>query len=370
MGSGVTALLVVAGLWALGFVFLYRVPVCRRTPVASPAFTLSVIVPARDEEDNLPGLLGSLTGQNPPPDEIIVVDDASQDRTAAVAQAGGARVVKAPPLPVGWRGKTWACHQGAGQAIGSVLLFLDADTRIEPGALCAIRDTYARRPGVLSICPYHAVRKFHEQASAFFNLLMTAGTGAFTLFGARIQPHGLFGPFLMVDRLAYLKIGGHEAVKGRILENFFMAPLFARAGVPMQCYGGRGAVNVRMYPHSLGELAAGWSKAFVTGAAQTPRVLLLAICAWMAGSLVAVGLLILSLVNGENAALWLAVYGLYVVQIHSMLVRIGSFRWFVAPGYPVGILFYLLVFMRALVQGWMKKDVAWKGRRINLAEEG
>jgi 4,4'-diaponeurosporenoate glycosyltransferase len=125
-----------------------------------------------------------------------------------------------------------------------------------------------------------------------------------------------------------------------------------------------------MYPHSLGELAEGWSKAFVTGAAQTSRGLLLVICAWMAGSLVAVGLLILSLVSGENAALWLAVYGLYVVQIHSMLVRIGSFRWFVAPGYPVAILFYLLVFMRALVRGWMKKDVSWKGRRINLAEEG
>lgn len=365
-----TALLAVMGLWALGFVFLGRIPLCRRTPLAPTPFTLSVIVPARDEEENLPALLGSLTGQNPPPDEIIVVDDASQDRTAAVAQAGGARVVKAPPLPAGWRGKTWACHQGAHEARGAVLLFLDADTRIEPGALSAIRETYARRPGVLSIGPYHAVSKLHEQASAYFNLLMMAGTGAFTLLGGRLQPRGLFGPFLMVDRLAYFKIGGHEAVKGRILEHFFMAPLFARAGVPMQCCGGRGTVSMRMYPHSLGELEAGWSKAFAAGAAQTPRVLLLAVSAWLAGSLAAVGWLVGAVVRGGGSAPWLAVYGLYVLQIHSMLARIGSFRWFVAPGFPVPLLFYLVVFIRALVRGGMKKDVSWRGRRINPAGEG
>jgi 4,4'-diaponeurosporenoate glycosyltransferase len=365
-----TVWLAMAGLWALGFVFLWRIPVCRRSPGPTPGCSLSVIIPARDEEETLPALLASLREQDPSPDEIIVVDDASRDRTAAVAAAGGARVLASRPLPSGWRGKTWACHQGAGEAAGEVLIFMDADTRLEPGALRALRDTYARQPGVLSLGPYHRVCRFHEQFSAFFNLLMTAGTAAFTILGGRLRPRGLFGPFLMVDRRAYEAIGGHEAVRGRILEHFFMAPLFAQAGIPLRCYGGRGTVTMRMYPQGWGELKAGWSKAFATGAAQTPPGLLLLIMAWLAGSLLAAGGLAGAVMRGAPCGPWLAVYGVYAAQLYAMLIRIGSFRWFVALLYPVPLLFYMVVFMHSVIRAGLRKDVSWKGRHIDLTEEG
>jgi 4,4'-diaponeurosporenoate glycosyltransferase len=332
--------------------------------------TLSVIVPARDEEKNLPVLLGSLMAQEPPPDEVIVVDDASRDLTAGVARAAGARVLSSAPLPGGWRGKTWACHQGAREAKGDVLLFVDADVSFEPGALRAIRDTYARQPGVLSVGPYHRVPLFHEQFSAFFNLVMTAGTGAFTVLGRKRQPCGLFGPFLMVGRCAYQAIGGHEAVKGRILENFFMAPLFAQAGIPMRCYGGRGVVSMRMYPGGIRELAGGWGKAFATGAAQTPVSLLLAISAWITGGLTVVGLLVKSIASGVNPGPALGVYALYAAQIQAMLAGIGSFRWYVAPLFPIFLGFYLAVFFRSVVGVGLSKEVTWKGRRIDLTEGG
>jgi len=366
----VTALLVVMGLWGLGFLFLFRIPLCRRSLASGSRFTLSVIVPARNEEMNLPALLGSLVTQDEPPTEIIVVDDASWDGTAEVALAGGARVLSSAPLPAGWRGKTWACHQGASEAEGDVLLFVDADVRFEPGALRAIRDTYGRQPGVLSIGPYHRVPLVYEQLSAFFNLVMTAGTGAFTLLGEHIQPRGLFGPFLMVERQAYHSMGGHETVKGQILENYFMAPQFARVGVPMRCYGGGGVMTMRMYPGGLRELVAGWTKAFATGAAQTPVLLLLAISAWITGSLVIAGLLALAVAQGENPGLGLVVYALYAVQIFAMLRRIGSFRWYVAFGYPVPLVFYLAVFARSVASVVFAKEVSWKGRRIDLTKEG
>ncbi|MEI7880767.1 MAG: glycosyltransferase [bacterium] len=363
-----TVLLIVLGLWGLGFLFLFRIPPCRRSVESGAHFTLSIIVPARDEEKNLPALLGSLVAQGQPPDEIIVVDDASRDRTAGVARAGGARVLSSASLPPGWRGKTWACHQGAREAKGDVLLFVDADVRFEPGALRAIRDTYARQPGVLSVGPYHRVPLFYEQLSAFFNLVMTAGTGAFTVFGGHLQPRGLFGPFLMVGRPAYEAIGGHEAVKGRILENFFMAPLFAQAGVPLRCYGGRGVVTMRMYPGGIRELAGGWMKAFATGAAHTPVLLLLAISAWITGSLTIAGLLALAVAYGKNPCADLVIYALYAAQIYAMLVRIGSFRWFVAFGYPVFLVFYLAVFTRSVVSVGLSQEVSWKGRRIDLTK--
>ena len=123
-------------LWATGWIVLGRERRCGRgkTIPSVSGGQLSIIIPARNEETNLPKLLRSLTAQSPQPREIIVVDDASTDRTAEVAQQFGARVIRSLPLPNGWRGKTWACHQGAQVATGEMLLFLDADHALHTAA--------------------------------------------------------------------------------------------------------------------------------------------------------------------------------------------------------------------------------------------
>lgn len=98
---------------------------------------ISVIVPARNEERNLPALLYSLAAQPQPAAEVIVVDDQSRDQTAAIAAAAGAKVVASPGPPAGWTGKNHACHLGAEAAAQPWLLFLDADTCLVPGALAS-----------------------------------------------------------------------------------------------------------------------------------------------------------------------------------------------------------------------------------------
>jgi 4,4'-diaponeurosporenoate glycosyltransferase len=125
-----------------------------------------------------------------------------------------------------------------------------------------------------------------------------------------------------------------------------------------------------MYPQGWGELKAGWSKAFATGAAQTPPGLLLLIMAWLAGSLLAAGGLAGAVMRGAPCGPWLAVYGVYAAQLYAMLIRIGSFRWFVALLYPVPLLFYMVVFMHSVIRAGLRKDVSWKGRHIDLTEEG
>jgi len=118
-------------LWLLGFIFFVRIPVCKNGQVKNITRpTLSIVVPARNEEANIPNLLRSLKGQVYVNDEIVVVDDHSEDKTATVAEKEGAKVIKSKQMPSGWTGKTWACHQGAQEATGEVLIFLDADTTI------------------------------------------------------------------------------------------------------------------------------------------------------------------------------------------------------------------------------------------------
>jgi 4,4'-diaponeurosporenoate glycosyltransferase len=92
------------------------------------ALSLSVVIPARDEERTLPSLLGSLGRLADGMPETIVVDDGSRDATAAVARSAGATIVNPGEPPFGWTGKAWACDRGARSTNGELLLFLDADT--------------------------------------------------------------------------------------------------------------------------------------------------------------------------------------------------------------------------------------------------
>lgn len=353
-------------LWIFGFLALWRVPVCRRyPPFDSAPKDISVIIPARNEEHNLPRLLESLRQQDLAAVEIIVVDDASEDGTAVVAAEKGARVISSLPLPEGWRGKTWACHQGVRASSGYLLVFMDADTWLEPGGLRKLAGAWASRGGAVSVMPYHETGKAYEDLSIFFNLIMAMGVGSFTILGRRRSSEGLFGQVMLVDRESYRQGGGHEAVRGHTLENMFMAGRFMTGGVTVSSFGGRGAVGMRMYPGGLGELIEGWSKAFISGAARVSLPMMISIVAWITGGILAATLLILALLSYSSASpLWLLPYPLFCLQIGAMAARLGSFGSWACLLYPVPLGFYFAVLTRAALRRTRGRDATWKGRRI------
>lgn len=354
-------LLVTLVQWSAGLLVLGRLRPCGRPPVGKSvtAKDLSVIIPARNEENNLSALLRSLAAQSLTPGEIMVVDDASTDRTSEVARQNGARVIPSQPLPGGWRGKTWACHQGAQAATGRYFLFLDADTWFEPEGLARVLAEFETAGGgALSVAPYHVVRSFHEQFSACFNLVMLAGTGAFTLLGDRYAHPGLLGQFLLIDRAAYQQVGGHETVKNRILENFWLAKQLRALHLPQHCRSGRGVFSFRMYPVGWQQLIEGWTKGFASGAGQTPLPLLLLIIAWLGGLFFAP----IGVVTSGASLSWLIVYALCAAQVNWLLRRTGSFNWSTAIFYPVFVLFFFVVFTRSVLRSG--KTVSWKGRQI------
>ena len=339
-------LLVALALWLAGFLLLSRLRSCAWTGASGSPRSVSVIIPARNEEHNLPTLLRSLTSQVVKPREILVLDDGSTDRTAEIARQLGAKVIASKPLPEGWRGKTWACQQGAQAATGELLLFVDADTWFEADGLARILSGY--KGGAYSVGPYHAVRKSYEQFSLFFNCNMAAGTA----------PRGLFGQMLLVDRESYRRVGGHQAVQDRILENFALAAHFSAAGIPVRSVLGRGVFSFRMYPNGLRELIAGWAKGFASGAGQTPRGTMFLIVMWMIG-------LMLPPVCGLATADWLpwgAVYLLCAAQVAWFGRQVGAFRWFSALLYPLPLIFFFAVFAWSVARSG--RAVNWKGREI------
>jgi 4,4'-diaponeurosporenoate glycosyltransferase len=346
MGSDTLILIVAMLAWLSGFILLRRVRmVCGTTSAACPQASVSIVIPARDEALNLPVLLRSINAQSARPLEVIVVDDASTDRTADAATQLGAIVVSSQPLPTGWRGKTWACQQGANQARGDILLFLDADTWFEKDGLPRILAEYDG--GALSVGPYHLVRSPHEQLSAFFNLVMNVST----------IPQGLFGQMLLVEKESYRRVGGHEGVKSRILENCFLAEHFVKVGIRTRSLAGKGVFSVRMYPNGIGELVEGWTKGFASGARQTPKPMLLLIVVWLTGMILPVGLI--------SHSPWASLlYLAFAAQVGFLFHLVGAFRWYTALLYPAPLVFYFMVFaLSALRSG---RPVKWKGRSFHV----
>ena len=321
---------------------LCNLPRCGAGGVRMP---VSVIIPARDEEQNLPVLLGSLNRQSPPPEEIIVVDDGSTDRTAELARAAGARVIASEPLPDGWRGKAWACQQGADTATHDTLIFMDADTRFEADGLQSVCGEFEKRGGALSLAAFQTLKKPSEQLSAFFIWVMTAGSE-------------LFGPFLMVSKSDYQKAGGHAAVKNQVLENVHLAAEFRAAGVSVGSLSGVGTLSIHMYPGGMRDLSEGWKKAFASGAGQTPPRRMAGIIFWLSVATGAALMLPVSVFSSYSLLLWGILYGAFVGVLFVQLRRLGEFRFWTALLYPVALIFFFALFAQSASQ----KKQSWKGR--------
>jgi len=357
--------------WVCGFYFLFRIPVCRTYAVQRKYPGVSIIIPARDEEYTIGPLLDSINNQQFRADEVIVVDDGSADRTGEISKKKGATVIESKSLPSGWLGKPWACYQGAQQASGEVLIFLDADTQFEENGLQNVMDTYmhlyteddADGKIVMSIAPFHKVKKLYEELSAVFNLIMLGSMNAFTPFKS-IRTNGLFGPSLIVHREDYYAVNGHESVKNRILENVFMAAKFREKNIRLKCLGGRGSLSFRMYPNGIRDLINGWTKAFASGSSQTSFSALLPIIFWITGGFLISIFLVNSIVVNQGWVYWVLLYTGFFLQMYWMLKRIGSFKIMSALFYPFHLVFYCVVFFRSLIFQKSNKSIQWKSRAV------
>lgn len=361
--TGLVLLVVALAAAVLGVRWLLADP--RTLPAGSgrPG-SVSVVVPARDEEQTLPALLSSVTDLEKVR-EVVVVDDASVDATAAVAHAGGARVVSPGEPPAGWTGKAWACQVGADATDSDLLLFLDADTRLSPRAASALVGMHSEVGGLVSAQPFHTVERPYEQLSAYFNAVSVLASGAFTRRPARPLA---FGPCLLTSRTDYERVGGHAAVSGEVLDDVQLAAAYQRAGLPVTCALGGADVRMRSYPGGLSQLFAGWTKNIASGAgaaAAAPTVLTVL---WVGAHHGVVATAVTSAIGGTTpveAAVLLAAWLVVAWQLRAVLRLLGSFRWWTWLLFPLPLLVFDLVFARSLAQT-ARGSVRWRGRRVDL----
>jgi chlorobactene glucosyltransferase len=233
---------------------------------------VSILIPARNEEANIGRTVRSLLEQDYPNFEVLVLDDNSSDGTAeAVRRASNLdpRLLLLPgrPLPDGWLGKTWACQQLFQRAKGDLLLFSDADVRWQPGALNAVvRQFQESRAHLLAVFPTQETVTWGERL--VIPLMGMAILGYLPIPAAHHIPWAAFaaanGQCLLFERAAYVRIGGHQAVKTSLIEDVSLARLVKRHGLRLRLTDGAGLVSNRMY-RNWSEVQDGFAKNIVAG---------------------------------------------------------------------------------------------------------
>ena len=252
----------------------------RDSKIPQPAPFVSVLIPARDEEANIEACLESLWKQDYPNFEIIVLDDNSLDNTANIVERIAAKdnriqLISGEPLPAGWAGKPFACHQMAKKARGSWLLFTDADTIHAPHMLRSVLALALKlKPSLLSGFPRQLATSLLQKVAIpvlYFVILSWLPLWWFQR-SKEPKPSLAIGQFLLFPREEYWRIGGHKAVKSRILEDVWL-------GVEVIRHGGRHVavdlspvVSCNMY-RSLGAMWEGFIKWIYSVASLSPVAL-------------------------------------------------------------------------------------------------
>src|ERR1700733_8206012 len=346
-------------------------------PEPAELVELTVIIPARNEEDCLGACLQSLVTQSEDVFklgqdwDLVMVDDHSTDRTAEIARTfSGVTVLPAGKLEKGWTGKANALWTAARKARGRWLLFTDADTIHEPGGLRrAIHEATRHKAGMLSYSPRQIVTGLAQRSLmplVFCELALAYPPAKVSDPNQRIAAAN--GQFLLVEREAYRRIGGHPSVSDRVLEDVELAFLAKRRKVGLRFRYAADAVSTRMY-RSTGAMIEGWTKNLVLLFNNA-----LALAFWRALDLaLLIGLpwLAIELWNAHFTARslqWLAAGWVLILLWLRNLVRFyarvakSNFRFIDCALSPIGLPLFVVLLYRSWFQHKVFKRVSWKGR--------
>jgi hypothetical protein len=335
---------------------------------------ISVLIPARDEAANIEAALRSVLADRATPLEVIVLDDHSTDGTAEIvrrmmAEDGRVRLETAPPLPAGWSGKQHACRVLAHLAQGDILLFMDADVRLEPGA-----------PGRMAACfndaGLHLVSGFPREDTRTLGerliipqihvvLLGYLPMGFARLFRRSAAFAAGCGQLMAVRRAAYDAIDGHAAptVRASMHDGVTLPRAIRRAGYATACIDASDLARCRMYD---GWRATwdGFSKNATEGMA-TPIGLPVWTVLLFGGHVLPWLLIPWGILAEAPSVAWMGLGGVAATLMQRAVLAVRTRQcWRALPWHPVGVIVLLAVQWVALVRSWNGHRPSWRGRRI------
>ena len=341
------------GLWNL---MLYRVP----APAAGhPA--ISVLIPARNEEANIGAACAAVLASTGAEVELVVLDDASTDRTPAILAAIAdprLRVASAPKLPPGWSGKQHACHVLGGLARHELIVFVDADVRLAPDALSRMAGYMQRHPaaGLASGFPRQVTETWSEQLLLPLIHFLLLGFLPMAAMERSASP-GLgagCGQLFIARRDAYVQAGGHAAIRASLHDGLMLPRAFRQAGLMTGLFDASPFATCRMYVNAA-QVWEGLCKNATEGMAK-PRALPVWTAILFGGQVLPAVLMLVH--PSVPAGLALA------ASLGLRLALAARFRqpWLAAVLHPLGVVALLVVQWSSLVRAARGRPATWRGR--------
>ena len=336
---------------------------------------MSVIIPARNEAATIATVVRSVLDTSYSPFELLVVDDRSSDRTAAIVESlppdPRLRLVRGEELPEGWYGKPWACFQGYRHARGDLLLFTDADTRHHPALLGqAVGALEQENAALVTVSPTQQCVTFWERlVMPQIWFLLALRYHPQTVNRARRASDVIAnGQFILTSRTGYEIAGTHAAVRHEVAEDLALAQTYLAKGLKLHFAFAERLMETRMY-QDLAHLIEGWSKNIYLGGrrsfpdeplrrALVPVMLVLAMLFWLAPPAVLIAAAVdpalgqvappALAATSLSALFWMLIcYGMKIPVLYGL-------------GYPMGALMALYIILKSTWRGGRR--VEWRGR--------
>jgi chlorobactene glucosyltransferase len=365
---------IVLGLVVLLLITLTNIRYLRRLqsyarPSRWPRF--SVLVPARNEEDNIATCVEGLLAQDYPDFQLIVLDDNSTDKTWQIldqfaSQDQRLKLIKGKPLPGDWLGKHWACHQLAEAADGELYLFVDADTVHAPDMLrCTAAAMEGEDAALISALPRQKVVTWSEMLSipAFYLGMLCGVPMGLTRLQRNPLLFACLGQFLVFRKAAYAASGGYAAVRQNVVDDLAIGRRIHAMGLRYRLLDGNGQVSCRMYSN-FDQVWKGLTKSTFATFNFDPFFLILMQLLILAIFVCPLVVLIIAVAQPLIAWPVAAMSGLAII-LALILWAIGNYRFH----FPQRVLFFYFlsaIFMTAVSVASMVLTIQgkalWKGR--------
>lgn len=370
LAVGPLAWLVIAYLMTIGRERMIKLRKSRAVLSSDPPL-ISILIPARNEGANIRACLERVMGQDYPNVEVIAIDDRSTDDTGQILDhcaSSSVRVVHVHDLPQGWLGKCHALDEGAKHARGDWLFFVDSDVKLQPEALSKmVALSIERSYDAMSIMTTLETHRFVERLM----LPLLASTWA-TMFAADqtnedSQPQRALanGQVFLIRTSAYRAVGGHEAVKDRIVEDVELMRTLKAAGFKTRFLAGRHLASTRMHTH-LKQMFHGWARIFAgTGrGAVMPMIVAIAFLLACVLSVYAAGAVAIAAGSWGWGSAALAHFAIMTVAFGFMWHWSGN-----SPVYalllPISVPIEIAILVFSIVKAW-SGVVEWRGMMIDL----
>jgi len=345
---------------------------------------VSICIPARNEENKIAPCVESACNQSYYPMEVIVLDDNSDDKTPDILQNLHQKfsdillVKQGEQKPPEWLGKPWACHQLAKYADGEILVFIDADTTLEPDfTKKAIAEFTTRNLDFATVWPSQTLETFWERLliPMVYHALLTLLPAIYTTRAPRWMPSALKARFqplfaaaagqcMIFSRPAYQKIGGHQSVKDKVVEDVELAKNILLEGLNMRMYHGMGSIRCRMY-ESESEIRSGFRKNFLAGFSYNVPLFIGAALLHIIVYLLPYFTFFLGIIHQNGFIFLLSTFVITTVYFQRIVIA-RWFKWNMLYGllHPVGVLWFQYLGLLSLNDNFSESDIYWKNRKL------